>query len=147
MDMRDRLSSTEPHDLADEATAEIEIVSKKKELPLRLYFGNGPRVHEQLCIEYAVVNRRCEQCGKVGQLTCFSSSFRKWALRRVTEKELNQTCSICSERGHNYLDCDLRIITHRLDEVTAPKERRLVHCGFCGEVGHNQRTCLKARHN
>ncbi|TKY65543.1 DNA-binding protein HEXBP isoform X1 [Spatholobus suberectus] len=142
MDAGDRLSSTEPHDLADKATARMGAVSKKKELPLRLYFGNGPRIHEKLCTEYGVVNRRCEQCGKIGQLTCFSPTFRKWALRRVTEEELNQTCSVCNERGHNYLDCDLRIAA-----VPAPKERRLVHCGFCGEAGHNRRTCLKAKRN
>lgn len=50
----------------------------QKDLPLRLYFGNGPRIHSRMCIEYGVVNKRCEDCGQVGKLTCFSSSFRKW---------------------------------------------------------------------
>ncbi|CAJ1818392.1 unnamed protein product [Sphenostylis stenocarpa] len=144
MDLEDRLSTTDPHGLADDATAETEAVSNKKERPLRLYFGNGPRVHKKLCIEWGVVNRRCEYCGKVGQLTCFSPTFRNWALRRVTDEELNQTCTICNERGHIDQDCDLPFTTQKSAEISAPKERRQVHCGLCGKVGHNRRTCLQA---
>ncbi|KAG4922396.1 DNA-binding protein HEXBP-like [Glycine soja] len=144
MDTEDKLSSKKPHGLADEATAATETVSEKEERPLRLYFGNGPRIHKQLCIKYGVVDKRCEKCGKVGQLTCFSPAFRKWALGRVTEEELNQTCKICNERGHIYLDCDL---PNELAEVPPPKQKRTVRCGLCGEAGHNKRTCPKARHN
>lgn len=53
----------------------------QKELPLRLYYGYGPRIHRQLSIEYGVANKRCENCGEVGQLTCFSGSFRKWVCK------------------------------------------------------------------
>lgn len=56
-------------------------LSLQEERPLRLYFGNGPRIHKQLCIKYGVVDKRCEKCGKVGQLTCFSPAFRKWVCR------------------------------------------------------------------
>ncbi|XP_022635577.1 uncharacterized protein LOC106758209 isoform X2 [Vigna radiata var. radiata] len=107
MDLEDRLSSTDPQGLADKATAEPEVVSKKKELPLRLFFGNGPRVHKKLCIAWGVTDRRCRQCGKVGQLVCFSPNFRKWT------------------------------------EIPVRKKRS-VHCGLCGKVGHNRRTCLQA---
>ncbi|KAK7340211.1 hypothetical protein VNO77_20909 [Canavalia gladiata] len=143
MEVEDQLSSTEPFDFEDKETAATEVVSKKKDLPLRLEFGNGPRIHRQLCIEYGVVGKRCGDCGKVGQLTCFSPSFRKWALKRVTEEELHQTCSRCKERGHTCVNCDLPIIP-KLAEAPARKERKPVHCGFCGEVGHNRRTCPRA---
>ncbi|KAK7394821.1 hypothetical protein VNO78_15360 [Psophocarpus tetragonolobus] len=121
MDIKDRLSSTESHGLVDDETiVSIEVISKEKELPLRLYVGNGPRNHKKLSIEYGVADKRCEQCGQ--------------ALRRVTKEELNMTCEICNERGHIYLDCDLPVMTQKQTEV--PRQRRTVHCGLCGEAGH-----------
>ncbi|XP_057435586.1 uncharacterized protein LOC130728218 [Lotus japonicus] len=120
MEMGDKSSETEEPALE---TPAMETAPKRKDLPLRLYFGNGPRIHSRMCIEYGVVNKRCEDCGQVGKLACFSSSFRKWALKRVTEEEFNQICSRCHLRGHTYLNCDIPA-TYRVDGVPVPQEKK-----------------------
>ncbi|XP_020218489.1 uncharacterized protein LOC109801772 [Cajanus cajan] len=145
MDVEDRLSSTKPRHFEKTAPTMIG-PNKPRELPLRLYYGNGQRIHAQKCIEYGVVDRLCEECGQVGQLTCFSSSFRKWALSRVTREEMYYFCGRCMLYGHKTPDCDLLGIPPIWHDPT-PKERKAVHCGLCGKPGHNRRTCLKVGRN
>ncbi|KAB1214419.1 hypothetical protein CJ030_MR5G003229 [Morella rubra] len=116
------------------------------------------------------VNRRCNDCGEVGNLACFSGSFRKWALKRATKEELNQHCTHCGGVGHDCVSC-YRPITYRrerlpnsppssstyqrerlpnsppppaapTDRVKSPRKlKKPQHCSRCGKAGHNRRTC------
>ncbi|KAJ1426864.1 putative DNA-binding protein HEXBP-like [Sesbania bispinosa] len=61
-------ATKEPCDIDDKATRTEETAHEGQNIhPLRLYHGNGPRIHRKLSIEYGVAIKHCEDCGKVGQ--------------------------------------------------------------------------------
>ncbi|KAJ1408566.1 putative mitogen-activated protein kinase kinase kinase 1-like, partial [Sesbania bispinosa] len=97
IETRDISSATkEPCDIDDKATPAEKATHEGQKIHLmHLYHGNGPRIHRELSIEYGVANKRCEDCGKVGQLTCFSSSFRKWGRGGKQRKILH--CGVCGK--------------------------------------------------
>ncbi|KAJ7951105.1 AT-hook motif nuclear-localized protein 10 [Quillaja saponaria] len=112
--------------------------SAKEPPPLRMYWGDGPRLHALESIRRNFFRRCCDDCGDVGNMTCFSGGFRKWALRRAKKEDRKLKCTRCGDIGHVCLTCPLPIV---YKWPTRCNIRRPRHCGICGERGHDGRTC------
>lgn len=131
--------------------------------------GTPMKEEDKLAISKAMKGKNKYERTELHRSRVGRTMKKRWAERKALGKTRKPIqCSVCGEIGHNKQTCPhtppsaktkhkmpqtfehrWKISTgrkrlyeqKRKDNESKPKSKRVLRCGYCGQVGHNRRTC------